>query len=145
MNRSASGMRVGTVGWFPISLAAAAAWRGEAPSSPSAGRNVAVLPAEDTRRQKRRGAMAVLAAILMIAMMGFLALAVDLGYVMTVRTELQRATDDLEQVWQTAAGAMYQSAQAGSGNGAGEGQAAPEPEAEAGGAVEADYEVVDEK
>jgi Flp pilus assembly protein TadG len=44
-------------------------------------------------RQDRRGSIIVLAAIMMMAMMGFLALTIDLGYVMNARSELKRATD----------------------------------------------------
>lgn len=43
--------------------------------------------------KRRRGAIVVLTALLMVFMMGVLALSVDLGYMMTVKTELKRATD----------------------------------------------------
>lgn len=46
-----------------------------------------------TRAKNRRGSVLVLAAFLMVVMMGFLAFAVDLGYMMNVRGELKRATD----------------------------------------------------
>lgn len=42
---------------------------------------------------RRRGAILVLSAICMVFLMGLLAFAVDLGYIMTVQTELKRATD----------------------------------------------------
>ncbi len=41
----------------------------------------------------RRGAITVLTALLMVMMMGFLAFSIDTGYIATVKTELQRATD----------------------------------------------------
>lgn len=43
--------------------------------------------------KRRRGAIIVLTALLMVFMMGMLALSVDVGYMMTVKTELKRATD----------------------------------------------------
>ena len=48
-----------------------------------------------TRFQKRsrRGTIIVLSAVLMVAMLGLMAFAVDLGYILTARTELQRAAD----------------------------------------------------
>ena len=45
------------------------------------------------RDRKRRGTILVLAAFLLIVMMGMLAFSIDLGYMMKVRAELQRATD----------------------------------------------------
>ncbi len=45
------------------------------------------------RRKKRSGSVAVLSAILMVVMFAFLAFAVDLGYLLVVRTELQRTAD----------------------------------------------------
>ena len=50
-------------------------------------------PSQKRQHRKRRGAVLVLAAVLMVVMMAFLALTVDLGYISTVRTELKRATD----------------------------------------------------
>lgn len=44
-------------------------------------------------RRSRRGAVAVLAAVLMVVMLGFIAFAVDVGYMMTVKTQLQVAAD----------------------------------------------------
>jgi Mg-chelatase subunit ChlD len=41
----------------------------------------------------RRGAILILAAFFMIAMLALLALTIDLGYVITAKSELQRATD----------------------------------------------------
>jgi len=46
-----------------------------------------------SRFGSRRGAILVLAAFLMVFMMGVLALTVDLGYMMTVDVEMKRATD----------------------------------------------------
>src|SRR3990172_7959547 len=43
--------------------------------------------------RSRRGAVAVLAAFLIIVMLGIVALSVDLGYMLTVRTQLQVAAD----------------------------------------------------
>lgn len=45
------------------------------------------------RKPKRRGAVAVLCAVLLVPLMGMMALAVDYGYLCVVRTELQRAAD----------------------------------------------------
>jgi Flp pilus assembly protein TadG len=44
-------------------------------------------------RQRRRGAMAVLAAMFLVIMMGMIAFAVDLGYLGVVRCQLQAAAD----------------------------------------------------
>ncbi len=44
-------------------------------------------------RAKRRGTVVVLTAVFMVVAMGLLALSVDVGYVMKVQAELQRATD----------------------------------------------------
>ena len=41
----------------------------------------------------RRGAITVLAAILMVAMLGFVAFGVDVGYMLLVKTQLQVAAD----------------------------------------------------
>jgi len=41
----------------------------------------------------RRGALMVLAAVFMVIMAGFIALAVDVGYMMSVNSEMKRATD----------------------------------------------------
>ncbi|MBN2021614.1 MAG: VWA domain-containing protein [Pirellulales bacterium] len=49
------------------------------------------LGKRDDRR--RRGAVLVLAALLMVFMMLLMALSVDLGYMLAVRTEMKRATD----------------------------------------------------
>lgn len=46
-----------------------------------------------SRRVPRRGAVLVLAAFMMVAMLGFVAFAVDLGYMMVVRSQLQTAAD----------------------------------------------------
>lgn len=42
---------------------------------------------------KRRGAVVILVAILLIAFMGMVSFAIDIGYVATVQTQLQRAAD----------------------------------------------------
>ncbi len=47
----------------------------------------------DKRRRDRRGSVLVLAAVLMVVLMSFLAFAVDVGYLANVRTELQRSAD----------------------------------------------------
>lgn len=47
----------------------------------------------DGGRRKRKGTVLVLAAVLMVSLMAFLAYCVDLGYMMAVRGELRRATD----------------------------------------------------
>lgn len=44
-------------------------------------------------RQKRRGAILVLAAVFMVLMFALLAFAVDMGYLYMVRTQLQRTAD----------------------------------------------------
>jgi Flp pilus assembly protein TadG len=49
--------------------------------------------ARERREWNRRGAILVLAAIMLIVVMGLLALSVDVGYMMNVKTELKRATD----------------------------------------------------
>jgi hypothetical protein len=43
--------------------------------------------------EQRRGTIVVFAALLMIVMMAVLAFSIDLGYILVVETELQRATD----------------------------------------------------
>jgi Flp pilus assembly protein TadG len=47
------------------------------------------------RNQKgnRRGSIVVLAALLMIMLVGMLAFAIDIGYMSTVKAELQNAAD----------------------------------------------------
>lgn len=53
------------------------------------------LPARQSRPHdpRRRGAVLVLAAFLMVFLVGVVAMAVDYGYIVTVQTELKRATD----------------------------------------------------
>ena len=46
-----------------------------------------------TQRMKRRGAIVPLAAFLMILLLGMLAFAIDIGYIATVKAELQNAAD----------------------------------------------------
>jgi Flp pilus assembly protein TadG len=45
------------------------------------------------KRYRRKGAIAALAAILMVVMLGVMAFAIDLGYIFSMQTELQRACD----------------------------------------------------
>lgn len=45
------------------------------------------------RTQQRRGNVVVLSAVMMVAMLGLVAFAVDLGLILTARTELQRSAD----------------------------------------------------
>ncbi len=52
-----------------------------------------IRPRAKPRRPSRRGAIVVLAAILVVVMLGIIALALDLGYVLLVRTQLQAAAD----------------------------------------------------
>ena len=43
--------------------------------------------------KNRRGSVLILTAVLMVALFGLLAFAIDLGYILNVRTELQRTAD----------------------------------------------------
>lgn len=52
-----------------------------------------IRPCPRVRRPSRRGAIVVLAAILAVVMLGVVAFALDLGYVLLVRTQLQAAAD----------------------------------------------------
>ena len=45
------------------------------------------------QRQKERGAIALLSAIVVIAVGGFLALSLNVGHIMNARTQLQSAMD----------------------------------------------------
>src|SRR5262245_53148220 len=47
----------------------------------------------DPDRRPRRGAVVVLAALFMVALLGMVAFAVDLGYIMKVQTDLDRSVD----------------------------------------------------
>lgn len=47
----------------------------------------------NSKRPQRRGAILILGALLMVLMVGLVAFAVDLGYVVLVRTQLQAAAD----------------------------------------------------
>lgn len=47
----------------------------------------------DLDRRPRRGAVVVLAALFMVALLGMVAFAVDLGYIMKVQTDLDRSVD----------------------------------------------------
>ena len=49
--------------------------------------------AASCRKARRRGAVLVLITIMIVAVVGFVALGVDVGYVAAVRTELKRSTD----------------------------------------------------
>jgi len=46
-----------------------------------------------SRWRQRRGAVIVLVAVIIVALLGMVAFAVDVGYMLTVKTELQRAAD----------------------------------------------------
>ena len=46
-----------------------------------------------TQRQSRRGAITILAALLSIVMVGMVAFCVDIGYVLSAKEEMQRASD----------------------------------------------------
>lgn len=50
-------------------------------------------PEATARPSRRRGAITVLAAFLMVIMLGVVAFAIDLGYIATIQTELRRAAD----------------------------------------------------
>ena len=53
-----------------------------------------ILRLEHNRRSgRRKGAIAVLAAILMVVMLGMMAFSIDLGYMYSLQAELQRACD----------------------------------------------------
>jgi len=43
--------------------------------------------------ERRRGAIAVFAAVLMVAFVAVVAFAVDIGFILHIRTELQRTAD----------------------------------------------------
>lgn len=47
----------------------------------------------ETQLHRRRGTVAVLACLLMVAMLGMVAFAIDIGYLATSQTELQRSAD----------------------------------------------------
>ena len=64
---------------------------------------------EKPRQPRRRGVIAVLAALLMVVLFAMVAFAVDLGYITLVRTQLQAAADSAALA---AAGASGQSAPA---------------------------------
>ena len=49
--------------------------------------------AASSRKARRRGAVLVLITVMIVAVVGFVALGVDVGYVAAVRTELKRSTD----------------------------------------------------
>lgn len=53
------------------------------------------------RRSPRRGAIAVLAAVLMVIFLGVIAFAVDMGYILLARTQLQAAADSaaIAAIW----------------------------------------------
>jgi hypothetical protein len=52
-----------------------------------------LLPRSRCRHHRRRGAIAVLAGLLLTFLIGMVAFAVDYGYLVKVRTDLQRAAD----------------------------------------------------
>lgn len=45
------------------------------------------------RQSRRRGAVVILAAVLLVVILGMVAFAIDMGYVVNVKSELQRAAD----------------------------------------------------
>jgi Flp pilus assembly protein TadG len=51
------------------------------------------LPGRLRRRRRRKGGIVVLVAVLLVAMLGMVAFALDLGYIVTVDTQMQRTTD----------------------------------------------------
>jgi len=51
------------------------------------------MSTQRARRDERRGNVVVLTAFMIVAMCAFLAFAIDYGYLLTARTELQRAAD----------------------------------------------------
>jgi hypothetical protein len=62
-----------------------------------------------SRMNDRSGATAVVVAIVMSALIGFTALAVDIGYVMTTRNELQDVADAVTLAAARQLGAIYES------------------------------------
>ena len=67
-------------------------------------KHVGSVMRQPTSRKLRKGNILVLSAFLMVIMCCFVAFAVDLGYLYTVRTEIQAAADSASLA---AAGAMY--------------------------------------
>lgn len=53
----------------------------------------AIVSAKAMRRRSRRGVVAVLAAVLMVVMVGMIAFSIDIGYLAVVRSQLQTAAD----------------------------------------------------
>ncbi len=49
--------------------------------------------ARQQQRSQRRGAVIVLAVLLMAIMLGMVAYGVDIGYILSTKTELRRAVD----------------------------------------------------
>lgn len=60
-----------------------------------------------TRRKKQEGAVAIMVALLMVVLLGFAALAIDIGNLMVARAETQNAADATALA---AAGCLYQHA-----------------------------------
>lgn len=54
---------------------------------------IRLITVSKSRRTDRRGAIAVFAAVLMVAVLAMVAFAVDLGYIAVARTEAQRTAD----------------------------------------------------
>ena len=52
-----------------------------------------MMPSKPTTRTNRQGAIIVLAALLMASLAGLIAFATDYGYLLKVRTDLQRSAD----------------------------------------------------
>jgi len=59
-------------------------------STPSA---IAACRRSSCQRRERKGAIVLLAAVLMSVLLGVLALSIDVGYILTAETELQRSVD----------------------------------------------------
>lgn len=55
-----------------------------------------------TRKQPRRGTIAVLTAVMLVVLLGMVAFAVDIGYLVLARSELQRSADSaaLASAWE---------------------------------------------
>lgn len=61
-----------------------------------------MFPLHPSRRTDRRGTITILAAILSIVLLGMVAFAVDIGYVLSAKEEMQRAADSaaLAAAWE---------------------------------------------
>src|SRR5205085_7934927 len=68
------------------------------------GRSSSRTPTMKRPYQRRRGNIVAMTAILMVVMIAFVAMAVDIGYLCTVRNELQRTADSaaIAAAWELA-------------------------------------------